>query len=402
MKISKSLFLAFAGLGLFACSNEDVTENGSTYDGETTVNVKLNLPKLVSNASRSGSGMQAENGAESGTSEATTPLEVNSIRVVLNAANGVKEEKEISLTHMDGDDTQIGNITFAGVRSPESLQVFVNEKEEEGQIENIIADLTIDRINEAKLAAPLYGIARVTDSDISDGNGFSWVEETKQYNVVVTPNPRYARLELSKISHEKAHEIDCMFKEAKFKGVFLQNVATTENGATFAVANKWEDLTTSYASPTWSTVSEDEDNDFLKESNVWPAGENMCYAYSIFEGHDAEGNLVQPSVVFTLDQVKLSDSFVFPGWSDGGKLYAKVSKFKLNTPIQNADARAKYGIGEDGVTIEQFKAGNIYKITDIAIPDKAWGVTPEGGDDVTVTATVMILPWNIIDGTVEW
>ena len=86
MKISKSLFLAFAGLGLFACSNEDVTENGSTYDGETTVNVKLNLPKLVSNASRSGSGMQAENGAESGTSEATTPLEVNSIRVVFKCS----------------------------------------------------------------------------------------------------------------------------------------------------------------------------------------------------------------------------------------------------------------------------------------------------------------------------
>lgn len=27
MKLSKSLFLAFAGLGLFACSNEDVTDN---------------------------------------------------------------------------------------------------------------------------------------------------------------------------------------------------------------------------------------------------------------------------------------------------------------------------------------------------------------------------------------
>ena len=33
MKISKSLFLAFAGLGLFACSNEDVTtENGNNIE----------------------------------------------------------------------------------------------------------------------------------------------------------------------------------------------------------------------------------------------------------------------------------------------------------------------------------------------------------------------------------
>ena len=39
MKISKSLFLAFAGLGLFACSNEDVTENG--VQGEASISVKI-------------------------------------------------------------------------------------------------------------------------------------------------------------------------------------------------------------------------------------------------------------------------------------------------------------------------------------------------------------------------
>lgn len=40
MKFSKGLFLAFAGLGLFACSNEDVTENGG--DNQTaSVVIKL-------------------------------------------------------------------------------------------------------------------------------------------------------------------------------------------------------------------------------------------------------------------------------------------------------------------------------------------------------------------------
>lgn len=40
MKLTKSLFLAFAGLGLFACSNEDVTENGG--DNQTaSVVIKL-------------------------------------------------------------------------------------------------------------------------------------------------------------------------------------------------------------------------------------------------------------------------------------------------------------------------------------------------------------------------
>ncbi len=40
MKLTKSLFLAFAGLGLFACSNEEVTDNGGVQGGaDVTVTV---------------------------------------------------------------------------------------------------------------------------------------------------------------------------------------------------------------------------------------------------------------------------------------------------------------------------------------------------------------------------
>ena len=45
MKLSKSLFLAFAGLGLFACSNEDVTDN-QFPEGLGAVTVKLVNPSL--------------------------------------------------------------------------------------------------------------------------------------------------------------------------------------------------------------------------------------------------------------------------------------------------------------------------------------------------------------------
>ena len=45
MKISKSLFLAFAGLGLFACSNEDVTENGGIQGGATGM-VQINTAQM--------------------------------------------------------------------------------------------------------------------------------------------------------------------------------------------------------------------------------------------------------------------------------------------------------------------------------------------------------------------
>ena len=45
MKLSRSLFLAFAGLGLFACSNEDVTDN-QFPEGLGAVTVKLVNPSL--------------------------------------------------------------------------------------------------------------------------------------------------------------------------------------------------------------------------------------------------------------------------------------------------------------------------------------------------------------------
>lgn len=42
MKISKSLFLAFAGLGLFACSNEDVTTENGIPSGKGAVTSTIN------------------------------------------------------------------------------------------------------------------------------------------------------------------------------------------------------------------------------------------------------------------------------------------------------------------------------------------------------------------------
>lgn len=74
MKISKSLFLAFAGLGLFACSNEDVTENGG-IEGVKNVSVTLNLPKAGTNIlSRTlGSGISA---SDATLGSGTVPVEI--------------------------------------------------------------------------------------------------------------------------------------------------------------------------------------------------------------------------------------------------------------------------------------------------------------------------------------
>ena len=379
MKISKSLFLAFAGLGLFACSNEDVTENGG-IQGNSSVTVKINLPKLLTE-SRSGDGIVA--GAETeGTTGSQTPVVIGEkgVTVTLYAASGTTEQT----LSMDGSATLTGSFTFQNVRTPQRVEVSVNGGTDE--------DLSIGEINTAGLAAPLYA----TSSDFMAG------EDGKSYTISVTPQPRYARLELSGITHDTDHGTgSCIFKEAKLAGLFLDNVWVTEKsdaGMVKVAANAgiWDQIATDdYASPTWSSIGAD----FLATSATWPAAGN-CYAYSLF------GETQLPSVVFVLDgaTLKFNDGVQMAGYQSGADLYARVNKFKisnLETVKQEEGYQNKYGINEEGY-FTSFKAGNIYQISKIAIPDKAWGTTPGGGTDVSVTATVNVLPWTVVEGTVEW
>lgn len=379
MKISKSLFLAFAGLGLFACSNEDVTEGG--VQGNSSVTVKVNLPQLLTE-SRSGEGIAA--GKETaGTTGDQTPVVIGGkgVTVTLYAASGTTEET----LSMDGSSTLTGSFTFQNVRTPQRVEVSVNG--------GTVTDLSIDQINEAGLAAPLYA----TSSDFQAG------EDGKSYTISVTPQPRYARLELSGITHDTDHGTgSCIFKKAKLAGLFLDNVWVTEKSADGMVnvannAGIWDNIKKAdYASPTWSAI----DADFFAASATWPVAGN-CYAYSLF------GETQLPSVVFVLDGTTLqfNDGVQMAGYTSGADLYARVSTFKINKPAdwdqKKEEYKTKYGVDDNGQFIS-FKAGNIYQISDIAIPDKAWGTTPGGGTDVSVTATVNVLPWTVVEGTVEW
>lgn len=390
MKLSKSLFLAFAGLGLFACSNEDVVENGvQDQQGNATVSIKLNLPKIITDGSRSGDGIPAT-GETVGTTGDQTPVVITSGIIVLNSARADQPSQTLQFT---GEDLKTSEpITFTNVITPRSVEVYINGGVETTGMKE--GNLSIEQINTAGLAAPLYAEVTTSDVDASDGNGFVWNEELKQYDVTVTPAPRYARLEFSGISHNTNHSTNlCIFKEANFKGIFLNNVATTEKGGINASADNWNELSTAaYEAPTWSAAA-GEDNSFVSPGKVWPEA-GQCYAYSIFEG-------TMPSLVFCVDGVTLNDNWNITGWQEGNYLYASVAKYVTSTSIEEAD-REKYGVAADGKTIETFKAGNIYQISNISIPDDAWGPTPEGSTPVKVVATVKVLPWNIVDGTVDW
>lgn len=371
MKFSKSLFIAFAGLGLFACSNEDVTNGGA--EGNASVSVEIKLPKVITEG-RSGEGIAAGT-ATTGTTGTTTPLIVNNITVTLHAASGKQENQTLK---------ESGKVTFQNVRNPQSIEVSVNG----GTVEK----LNIAGINTAGLAAPLYGTS----------NSFT-KKDASTYEVSVTPAARYARLELSNISHATATSAQgCIFKKATIAGLFLDNLWVTEgsNAGKIAVsANKtiWDNIKAeAYASPTWSAIGAD----FLGQSAKWPVGDNQCFAYSVFEpGND------MPKLVFVLDgkDLQLNEGVSIMDWTQGEELFASVGKYKYSGNLQDLTEKdkAKYGIDNLGY-ITSFKAGNIYKISGIAIPDGAWGPTPEGGTNVAVEAIVTVLPWTVVEGTVEW
>ena len=76
--------------------------------------------------------------------------------------------------------------------------------------------------------------------------------------------------------------------------------------------------------------------------------------------------------------------------------FATVAKYKVT-----GDHTGLEGVSEDG-TIKTFKAGYIYNITGLDVDDEDLGYTPGGGKNATLVATVEILPWTLVNGTVEW
>ena len=399
MKLSKGLFLAFAGLGLFACSNEDVNEGGGVVNGPATVNVQLSLPRIIADSgSRSGDDGLDPQDPVSGTTGSTTPVVVNKVRVVLHAAKG-GDEINVNLPGTNSNnEINFTDIKFEGVVSPQSIEVFINETGEE---DITTGKLTIDRINAAGLAAPLYAKVLATDNDDTDGCSFTLdLNEADTYNAHITPAPRYARLELSNITHDTNHsDAGCRFKSGTLLGVYLNNLQITESDETTTTSVTWGDVDSeTYPSPTWSKADND-DNSWVEPGTVWPAG-GKCYAYSVFN---------KPQTVVAMNNVVLNDGFLQAGWDKDPNdvWYAVITKYVVSgagslTPKD----KEKYGVNDEG-EITKFKAGNIYKITNIAIPDAAWTLgdgtnPPTPPTDVTVIAKVTVLPWTIVEGTVSW
>lgn len=354
MKLTKSLLLMCASLGLFACSNEEIPGNGSKIEGPVDIAVKINLPsdlntKALSEPTREDSGSEID-------------VDIESITVTLNADKG---GKTVELTE---DDLANLTTTFEGVENPHSVSVKVNYTDDKYSFDLETANTTY-----AGLKAPMDGISY----------DFKSTEEGKAtINVQVTH--KLARLEFSEIQHVDNNG-ECIFtQDITIEGSFLQDAGIP--------VTKWEDFKNENL---WDKFS----GKFLT-NNIYPA-ENKCTAYNI------EGDS-KPIFTLAFDNVKYTPEYEAKEqtvWV-GTHGYAIVDKYKI-TNVSNftQEEIEKFGItyvqGQDEYEITKFPAGYIYTVTGLEVPDEAIKSTING-NGVNITATINVTPWTVVNGTVEW
>ena len=359
MKLNKFIMLGLAGLAFAACSNDD--EVTSAMDGDAIVRV---------NIVTAGSTRAVDTPVEGvdGTEQAVV---VKTLKLVLTAEKGGATKDFNSI-----DDAK--NCLFEGVRNPSKLEVFING----GKAEN----LELAEVVETGLAAPMYAAKTGAEfgepvDEISNG------KTVKTYKVTLNPQHETALVEFSGIKHADHQGKPCAFKTITLDGIFMDNIQTAEGGSR-ATYDSWNAAQNGV--PTFEVIGED----FMTPGKVWPATveqQAKCYAYNMFPGTCA-------SLVLAASNITANEGFdvLFD------KGYARVARYKLYMNGINEDWKAELGADAEGY-ITEFKAGYVYRIKNIVVPDEAWGPTPAGGEDVNVLVVeVTVNPWKLVSGTVEW
>lgn len=372
MKLSKSLFLAFAGLGLFACSNEDVVENGG-IEGGATVSVKIADPALSRSIAASDY-------------TSTTEVALNKIVLTLTAQTG-GATKTFNLADYENDRAkllQAVNIyQFTGVRNPSKMEVAINDGKATG--------LTNRDVYDKGLAEPLYASST---SFINKGDTDS--DKIDEYEVTLNPEHTVARLEFGGIKHVDTKGKECMFKTINIDGLFLNGISEFETPSSWAdVVDIDGDGEDTEEIPLNSVIGE-AFTEYNGTTPVWPAN-GQCYGYNILPNQCPILTVCFSNITIDTDKAEYAGLI----WGEeNGKGYATVKNY-----ILDESAREEYGeafdIDENGV-IKTFPAGYIYQVKDLSIPDEAIGTTITGAEDIHVYATVTVKPYVIVSGTVEW
>lgn len=375
MKLTKSLFLAFAGLGLFACSNEEVTENNQFPEGNGVVSVKIVTPETLTKA------MPAE--LPDGTTASVKV--VGDITIALDAEEG-GTTYTLKQTDIAGGAT---TVKFWNVKNPTKVRVYMNGAPTNGDYSRVdILDLQTAPADIAAYGEVIPTLTSNTESPEADtdeiknegndeGDGG---KNYQMYTANVTMKIPVARLEVSGITHKKHEAPDeaCEYKTLSIDGIYLDNVKATGAG-TFNDYKFTGDLEGSGADAILAYSISSPDNDFMNFDNVWPTAPK-AYAFNFYPGTNA---LENPVLKIYFANAKEADG----AEPKSSPRYAMITKYVAS------------GAGADaaGITLE---AGKVYRITNAILDDKNI-IGDEGGNTYYgVTVEVTEATWSVetIDG----
>lgn len=388
MKFSKSLFLAFAGLGLFACSNEEVVENNQLPEGVGAVTINIQSPAM-------------SRAIEGGTSETTVTVK-GGITITLDADTG---DGTINLSA-----EQLGkqsSVTFWNVKNPRSVTVTMN-----GGKASYASDApTVFSGDPA--AVPAYGYTENNftltgntaspgdkgGTDYETGNKPDDANKTYQlYTATVQLAIPVARLEVSGIQHVIAgeHEVGveegkCAYKKLTIAGVYLDNVYATGSGVTYAggafpcATGAPTDYSYGGTNGTGTAaILKDAATvtDFLTVNQTWPEDAGKAYAY-YFYGADGADNLPKFKIYFS-DSESQDATSPLPA-----PRYAMITSYKQTSE-------------NGGGQITKFEPGHIYRITSAKLTDENI-IGDEGGNTLYgVEVTVVEAEWTVETIDADW
>lgn len=363
MKFSKSLLWAFAGLGLFACSNEEVVPEGGNMEGNGVVEVKIVTPNSMSRTLVDATpGNNGDKVQVKGT-----------MSIKLTAGTGTATQT----VELDGKGTGTTTVKFWGVQNPTKIEAWVNDGDKVGDGTSII-NASAPAMQAMPEAIPAYG-----SSETFTLTGRMETNEGKSYEMYTTSvevKIPVARLEVSGIkhvTHPTSDEATCKYDDLTIDGIYLDKILATK-GATSVTDYKYpevvggEGVTAIPAPILWDEIG----GDFLATGAVWPATADPAKAYAF----NFYPNAAQMPIL---------------------KIYfATATASDLDNPVSQPRYAVIKSYNRDSAF--KFEAGKIYRITDVTLSDKNIIGDEEGNNEYGVDVTVTEAQWTIVDTTAEW
>lgn len=416
MKISKSLFLAFAGLGLFACSNEDVTEGGVQFEGNGAVTIKLMNPGTASRSVTDPTG---------GDNLTEVPV-TGDITVCLYEKSDLTKPSQ-TMVFKDSEINKETEMTFWNVTEPGKITVSVN-----GGVADY-ENVAITDLQSAPGKIPAYGETvkftltedmkspnLANDHEADGGNkleqGANDGDESKLYQIYTAKVKMaipVARLEVSGITHKTHADTPddvCAYKTLTIKGVYMDNLFVKGGkyaedytssvdvdgfyNSNFGFGSElqnycWDadkNLGTGITAILKDAITKDDNvgDNFLEKGAKWPKsiGEDGLQAQTFaYNFYPAPGGNSMPIFKIYFDTSVSSD----PQKPLPAPRYAMITKYKVG----NSE-------------LSSFEPGVIYRIVKAELSDKNI-IGDEGGNTLYgVEVTVKEATWSIFDIDAEW